>query len=169
MSSINFNNSEELFIFQAFIEHVESHLAYEHALMRMQYVPYHINPEREKISNPILPNLHKPIPMEKTRNFDNNSVLQAPSKQHGVVSQENSSLFSYNSQPSTSQPDETCKFSFEDIPFIQEKEMEVSLIDGTKSLISLLDRPINSEEFTKQVSMNDRNLDLLFLDLELRL
>ncbi|CAL0326608.1 unnamed protein product [Lupinus luteus] len=169
MTTINFNNSEELFIFQAFIEHVESHLAYEHAAMRMQYVPYHINPERERISNPILPNLHKPIPMEGTKKIDNNSVLQAPSKQHGVVSQENSSLFSYVSQPSTSQPDETCKFSFEDVLFIQEEEMEVSIIDGTKSLISLLDRSINSDEFTKQVTMNDRKLDLLFLDLELRL
>ncbi|KAE9585245.1 hypothetical protein Lalb_Chr25g0286941 [Lupinus albus] len=156
MSSINFHNSEELFNFQAFIEHVESHLAYEHATMRMQYVPYHINPQREKISNPILPNLHRPIPMEETRKFDYNSVLQP-------------TLFSYDSGHSISQPAETCKFSFEDMSFIQEKEMEVSLIDGTKSLISLLDRPINNEDFTNQVTKNDRNLDLLFLDLELRL
>ncbi|KAF1881233.1 hypothetical protein Lal_00023268 [Lupinus albus] len=92
--------------------------------------------------------------MDEANNFDNRRVLHAPENQHVVMPHASAGLFPFPTGGSASS---------------QEKEMEVSMIDGTKPLINLLDKPINNRKFINGVNMNGGNLDLLFLDWELRL
>ncbi|CAL0310106.1 unnamed protein product [Lupinus luteus] len=163
MPNMNFNNSNELSNLQSILSHVESHVAREIVAMRRQHLPNYINSKRYLISNPTLPNFHW------HQNFDNRRVLQAPENQHVPMPLANAGLFPCPTRGSASQLADTCNFSLGDMVFSQEKEMEVSMIDGTKPLIKLLEKPINNRKFTYGVNMNGGNLDMLFLDLELRL
>ncbi|OIV92292.1 hypothetical protein TanjilG_10502 [Lupinus angustifolius] len=148
---------------------VDSQVARENIpSMRRQYFSNHINPQRELISNPIVPNFNRPVLMQKPRNFTNSRVFQAPFSE--VASRGSSSSFLFNNRGSTSQLSQAQRFSSEAIRIQQEMRMKMSPIDGTMPLINMLDKPINNNDFI----IGDNNLyrgnpDLRILDLTLKL
>ncbi|KAE9585243.1 hypothetical protein Lal_00018246 [Lupinus albus] len=184
----NHNNSDYLSNLREFRARLESRVAPQNGAMPRQYLSNHINPQRELISTPILPDFNRPMLTQDTRNFINTRAFQSsssPSSQSVIASRGSANLFPYTSLGAPSQQAETSRFSSEAMMFgrniafefaqfqapqIQKNmEMKVSPVDGTKPYINLLEIPVTNDEFINRANMYVGNPEMTLLDLELRL
>ncbi|CAL0326605.1 unnamed protein product [Lupinus luteus] len=184
----NHNNSDYLSNLREFRARLESRVTPQNGAMRRQYLSNHINPQRELISTPILPDFNRSILTQDTRNFTNSRVFQPPppsSSQSAVASRGSTSMFPYTSLGAPSQQAETSRFSseamlfgrniafelaqFQSSPIQKNMDLKVSPSDGTKPYINLLEIPITNDEFVNRVNMFGGNPERTLLDLELRL
>ncbi|CAL0310109.1 unnamed protein product [Lupinus luteus] len=168
----DFNSPEYLTNLREIMAIVDSQVARENIpSMRRPYFSNHITPQRELISNPIVPNFNRPVLMQKPRNFVNSRVFQAPQQPFSEVpSRGSSSSFLFNNRGTISQLSQAQRFSSEAIKIQQEMRMKMSPIDGTMPLINMLDKPINNNDFI----VGDNNLyrgnaEFRILDLTLKL
>ncbi|RDX74215.1 hypothetical protein CR513_46066, partial [Mucuna pruriens] len=109
------------------------------------------------IFSPLQLNFPRPKTMQETRNFVNNMGFQAPSQQLMVMPQFGTNSFFHASQlalatsqslqgPPQAMISTSNNAQLTRLPAqsIHQRKMEVSLTDGTRPYINLLDKPINN-------------------------
>ncbi|KAL1367995.1 hypothetical protein AAHE18_02G088500 [Arachis hypogaea] len=152
---------------RALMTHIESHIAHEKVVLQNLITSpnYNVNSQIGQSFQRFHPNIPMPMPKQETINFANDSKFnQTPQKI--------SSLFGVGQIGSSSSSHSIRQIMFPPQPpnqqLFQWKPQE-NPNDGTKAYIKILEKPIKKIDFVDLVAMDDDNLDVLKLNLGLKL